>query len=134
MTRTTLSADQRRIYAAVADVLVPATETMPSASAAGVVDTLIDDALGYRPDLAEDFAAALSACADREPEVALDELTGRHPAAFAALTLLTASAYTLSPQARTGLGYRPAPRPVVEDIDTYIDMLAAVVERGFHIR
>jgi hypothetical protein len=35
---------------------------------------------------------------------------------------------------RTALNYNPPPRAVVDDVDTYVDMLADVVERGFHNR
>jgi hypothetical protein len=35
---------------------------------------------------------------------------------------------------KAALKYNPAPRTVIDDVDTYIDMLADVVERGFTIR
>lgn len=130
----TLTTEQRTAYAEVADVLIPSTDGMPSATEAGVVDVLIDQVLGYRPDLAEDFAAAVDACIGREPEAALDDLAARDSARFTALTLLTAGAYTLSSKVRTALNYKPPPRAVVDDVGMYVDMLADVVERGFHNR
>jgi hypothetical protein len=130
----TLTTEQRTAYAELADVLIPSTDGMPSATEAGVVDVLIDQVLGYRPDLAEDFAAAVDACVGREPETALDDLAARDSARFTALTLLTAGAYTLSSKVRAALNYNPPPRAVVDDVDTYVDMLADVVERGFHNR
>ncbi|BBZ78663.1 hypothetical protein MANY_40000 [Mycolicibacterium anyangense] len=129
-----LTIEQRGAYARLADVLIPPTETMPSATQAGVVDTLIDQVLRYRPDLVDDFAAAVEVCAGREPEAALDELAAGHQRAFAALTLLTAGAYALSPVVHRALNYTPPPRSVVDDLDGYVDLLAAVVERGFHTR
>lgn len=129
-----LSIEQRGVYGRLADVLIPATDTMPSATQAGVVDTLIDQVLRYRPDLVDDFAAAVELGTGREPEAALDDLAAWHHRAFAALILLTAGAYALSPAVRRALNYTPPPRSVVDDLDSYTDMLAAVVERGFRTR
>ena len=130
----TINPAERYVFAALADVLIPASDVMPSATAAGVAEALIDEVLGYRPDLAEDFSNALSAAGQREPEAGIDELAKNHPQSFGALTLLTVSAYVLSPKVRTALNYNAPPRAVNDDTDTYIDLLAAVVERGFHIR
>lgn len=129
-----LTIEQRTAYGRLADVLVPSAQTMPSATQAGVGDTLIDQVLRYRPDLVEDFVKAVDIASDWEPESALDELAARHSGAFAALTLLTAAAYTLSPVVRRTLNYSPPPRSVVDDLDSYTDMLAAVVDRGFRMR
>lgn len=130
----TLTTAQRAVFSALSDLLIPASETMPSATAAGVAEALIDRALGFRPDLAEDFVAAVQACEGREPEAALDDLAVRDPLRFKALTLLTAGAYAASPQVLAALDYVPPPVPVGDDTDTYIDLLADVVERGFRIR
>ncbi|MEV0056648.1 gluconate 2-dehydrogenase subunit 3 family protein [Saccharopolyspora shandongensis] len=125
-----LDSEQRRTFAALADVLIPASEPMPSATAVGVPEALIDQVLGYRPDLAEAFAGAVASCAGQGPEAALDELAARRPDQFQALTLLTAGAYFLSPQVKTALAYDPPPRAAHDDTDTYVDMLVNVVERG----
>ncbi len=130
----TLTDEQRGVFAAVADTLIPAGQGLPSASEAGVHTHLIDRVLGFRADLAGDFDAAVAACAGKTPESALDDLAQAHPGQFAALTLLTASAYILSDDVLTGLQYVSPPLPVVDDLDSYVDMLADVVERGFHIR
>lgn len=129
-----LDSEQRELYSALAVALIPASDVMPSAIEAGVAEKLIDQALGYRPDLADDFNAAVTACAGMEPEAALDHLATHDPVRFKALTLLSAGAYLLSPLVQTALDYNPPPRPVGDDIDTYVEMLADVVERGFHIR
>lgn len=129
-----LNDEQRELYTALAEALIPASDVMPSATEVGVADELIDQALGYRPDLAADFDAAVIACAGVEPELALDRLAERDPVRFKVLTLLSAGAYLLSPLVQAALDYNPPPRPVGDDTDTYVDMLADVVERGFHIR
>ncbi|MDN4517745.1 gluconate 2-dehydrogenase subunit 3 family protein [Mycolicibacterium austroafricanum] len=130
----TLTPTQRAVFSALSDLLIPASETMPSATEAGVADTLIDQALSYRPDLSEDFVAAVRACEGMKPEAALDDLAARDPARFTALTVLTAGAYTASARVLTALNYRSPPVPVGDDTDTYVDLLADVVARGFRIR
>ena len=100
-----LDPDQRRIFAALADVLIPASDTMPSAVSAGVADALIDQVLGYRPDLAEPLAAAVAACAGKDPVAALDELAAQSPEQFEALTVLTAGAYFQSPAVKAAMPY-----------------------------
>jgi hypothetical protein len=129
-----LNTDQRRVFAVLAETLIPATETMPSATTAGVADTLLDQVLGYRPDLVDDFVAALASCDGKEPESALDGLVAEHPRQFEALTVLTAGAYFLSPAVKAAMPYDAAPRPARDDMDDYIDMLEHVVDRGFTIR
>ncbi|MFE7213270.1 gluconate 2-dehydrogenase subunit 3 family protein [Streptomyces sp. NPDC057611] len=129
-----LDPDQRRTFAALADVLIPASDPMPSATAAGVPDALLDQVLGYRPDLAAPFAEAVAWCTGKDPETALDALSVQQPEQFQALTVLTAGAYFLSPRTKAALSYAPPPRTAVDDVDSYIDMLATVVDRGFAFR
>ncbi|WP_020495846.1 hypothetical protein [Sciscionella marina] len=127
----TLDAGQRRAFAALADVLIPASGPMPSAAEAGVPDALVDQALGYRPDLSDAFIRALASCSGADPEAALGQLAADSPDQFEALTVLTAGAYFLSTRVKAALSYTPPPRPAHEDTDTYVDMLAEVVDRGF---
>ncbi|MEI6108776.1 MAG: hypothetical protein WCQ11_01770 [Actinomycetes bacterium] len=129
-----LDNDQRCVLAAVADVLIPAHYEMPSATDAGVTENLIDMVLGYRADLVPAFLDALSDCSGKDPSTALDEMAKNSPEKFEALTLLTSAAYFQSAKVKAALNYNPAPRTVIDDVDTYIDMLADVVERGFTIR
>ena len=67
-----LTSDQREVFAALAETLIPASDTMPSATTAGVADALLDQVLGYRPDLVDAFTAALASCDGQDPESALD--------------------------------------------------------------
>ena len=48
-----LSADDRAIFGAIADFLVPKTAKMPAATEVGVAAGGIDDVLKFRPDLIE---------------------------------------------------------------------------------
>lgn len=124
----------RETFAALADVLIPAEPPMPSASEAGVPGSLLDQVLGYRPDLAEPFRLGVESCIGQEPEAALDELATTHPDQFEALTLIASGAYFQSALVQKALNYEPAPRAVHDDVDTYVELLETVVERGFVIR
>ena len=129
-----LDPEQRQTFGILADTLIPASGEMPSATSAGVPGALLDQVLGYRPDLAESFVAAVAACAGKEPAAALDELAVGNADQFEALTVVTSGAYFVSPAVKAAMPYDAAPRPAREDMDGYIDMLANVVERGFTIR
>ena len=129
-----LDSNQRSVLSTIADLLIPATAEMPSATDAGVPENLIDMVLGYREDLVVAFLVALTACSGKDPATALDELCGNSPEKFEALTLLISAAYFQSAKVKAALNYNPAPRAVNDDVDTYIDMLADVVDRGFTIR
>ncbi|MGV9633090.1 hypothetical protein ACWDO0_02800 [Nocardia rhamnosiphila] len=121
----------RQVYAALADILIPAERGMPSATAAHVPDLLIDRVLEYRPDLAGAFADALAYSRFRDPGTAVEELAQRRSESFQALALLTAGAYFLSSEVRQRLNLTSGPpRPVHDDTDEYVGMLERVVERG----
>ncbi|GAA4101568.1 hypothetical protein ACFFOS_11780 [Nocardioides kongjuensis] len=119
--------------AILADVLIPGSGAFPSASAAGVPADLIDRALGFRPDLVPAFTRALDLADGLDAEAALDLISTAHIAEFEALSTLVSGAYLQSPQVQQALSYRPAPRQANDDIDSYVDMLEVVVDRGFDI-
>jgi hypothetical protein len=119
--------------AVLADVLIPGSSEFPSASAAGVPTDLVDRALGFRPDLVAPLDRALDLTDGLDPEAALDLLCTVHSADFEAFSTLVSGAYLQSPQVQKALNYRPAPRQANDDIDSYVDLLEIVVERGFDI-
>lgn len=126
-----LTLTQRERLASLADVLIPSAEGMPSASEADVPTRWIDDALGYRPDLADGLVAALDAAGDLPAEQAVELLNREHIPAFEALGTLTAGAYFLNPDIKQRIGYPgQVATPAREDLDTYVDLLENVVERG----
>ena len=129
-----LNSEQRQVFATLAETLIPASDTMPSATTAEVSEGLLDQVLGYRPDLVEALTAALDFSAGKDPEAALDRLSAEQPEQFAALTVLAAGAYFLSPAVKAAMPYDAAPRPARDDMDSYVDMLEHVVDRGFVIR
>ena len=126
-----LTDEQRAVYSRLADVLIPSAEGMPSASEADVPSKWINDALGYRPDLVPAFLQALEIGADGEAEAAVVRINSTDSVAFDALGVLTSGSYFLNPAVKELIGYPgQVPSPAYDDTATYIDMLAAVVERG----
>lgn len=126
-----LTPAERLTFAGIADVLIPAAEGMPSASQAEVPDRYLDEALGYRPDLLDGLREALGAAGDLAPEDAVDLLNSEHIPAFEALGTLTAGAYFLNSDIRGLIGYPgQVPTPAKDDLDTYVDLLENVMERG----
>jgi len=124
--------DQQRVrFAEIADILIPHAEGMPSASEADVDTTWINDALSYRPDLVDLFHEALAVGADLPAAEVVEVLNAEHALAFEALGTLTAGAYFLNPRIRDLIGYpgqvATLPR---NDVDTYVDLLQNVAERG----
>lgn len=129
-----LTSEQRDVFATLAEILIPASDDMPSAATAEVSGTLLDQVLGYRPDLVDAFTEALTFSEGRDAESALDGLVAEHPDQFEALTVLAAGAYFLSPAVKVAMPYDAPPRPARDDLDSYIDLLEHVVDRGFTIR
>jgi hypothetical protein len=126
-----LTDGHRKLYAVLADLLIPGQDGILSATQAEVHDAHIDQALTFRPDLINDFLHALHHAESLEPRVAIETLATQHNRAFHALTLLTAGAYFLNPQVRQNVYKgREAPKAATEDLDTYVDMLESVVGRG----
>jgi hypothetical protein len=126
-----LNDQQRQTFSSLADILIPSAEGMPSASEAEVPTRFIDEALGYRPDLEIPFLRALELSAELPPDEAVQMLNTEHTTAFDALGVLTSGAYFLNPTVKDLIGYPgQVPTPAREDIDSYAEMLAAVVERG----
>jgi hypothetical protein len=126
-----LTSAERETFAGIADVLIPAAEGMPSATEADVPNRYLDEALGYRPDLLQGLREALGVAEGLLPENAVGLLNSEHIPAFEALGTLTAGAYFLNSEIRQLIGYPgQVPTPPKNDMDTYIDLLENVMERG----
>ncbi len=130
-----LSAERRVALAALADVLVPGDDGMPSASAAGVPDRFIDRAVGSRPDLADGLGETLDAARGADPAAFLTQLEREQPERLASLQLLVAGSWFMSPRTRKRIGYPgQVKNPVAPDEAEFFDE-AALVEpmraRGF---
>lgn len=104
-TTGSLTADQRATFRGIADVLISATQTMPSASQIGVDGPIIDRLLDQRPDLKERFLRGLQACAGQDPNQAARGLNVTDPTALAAIGLLASAAYYMDAEVRRLIGY-----------------------------
>ncbi len=100
-----LTADQRATFRRIADVLIPSTATMPSASQVGVDGPVIDRLLDQRPDLKERFLRGLDACIGQDPDKAARSLNETDPTALAAIGLLASAAYYMDVEVRRLIGY-----------------------------
>jgi hypothetical protein len=118
--------------AVLADLLVPASDDMPSASQAGVAEHGVDLVLAARPDLAGPLAEALHLAEDAGSLVALR--TSR-PELFAVLGEIVAGAYYQNKDIQDRIGYHgrvSAPVETAPDLDD--TLLAPVIERGLIYR
>jgi choline dehydrogenase-like flavoprotein len=127
-------ADQRAVFAALADVLIPGAEGMPSASEAGAHGKWLDRALAARRDLEPVLARVLAEARGRDPDEELRRLDTEDPEAFATLMTLVAGSYTMNLKVRKRLGY-PGQRhnpPFPDEAEYYLDggLLDPVLERG----
>jgi hypothetical protein len=125
-----LDAATRERLVAVADLLVPAADGMPSASEVDVVGRWLDRVLDADPSLIEPVAA-LADCATWD---ALEARAEIDPATFELGAFAIVAAYYLHPGVRRRMGYTgQGPSPILEgEADWYLrdDILAPVRARG----
>jgi hypothetical protein len=110
----TVDAGVRLRLARVAQVLIPADDTMPSAGEVDVSEALLDRVLATVPSLVAALTSALDAdVAEEDIGPWLEGLSDRDPAASRSLGLAVAGAYYLDPGVRAKLGYEgQLPQPV----------------------
>ena len=132
---TTLGDRERAAFAAIADILIPAAEGMPAASAMDVQGAMLDRILALRPDLAPAFRRGLAAAAaGKPPQQAAEALNRDDGEAFAAIGLVASAGYYMTPAVRELIGYpgqenRPAdPDRTPEYLAN--GMLQQVIARG----
>jgi hypothetical protein len=119
----------RETLAGLADMLIPATDGMPSASEAGATGALLDEVLRVRGDLAEPLTALADTARGREPGAEVERLQTQEPELFEALTTAIAGGYFMSQDVRERLGYPGQQvKPLEDDFDA--ELLRPVVERG----
>jgi hypothetical protein len=123
-----LDNDSRRRLAVLADVLIPASDGMPSASAVGVAQHGVDRVLAARPDLATPLAEILHLAGDSD---SVARLRTSRPELFAALGEIVAGAYYQDPDIQDRIGYHgrvSAPVETAPGVDE--TLLAPVLARG----
>jgi hypothetical protein len=124
--------DQRAVLAGLADVLIPAGDGMPSASAAAVAGQGLDQVLAAVPGLAAGLADVLAAAKGREPAEVVGNLARTDPSAYGVLTEVVTAAYFLNPDVLKAVGYDgQGPFPIDPRADYVEDgLLESVIKRG----
>ncbi len=131
---TMVSEGEREVFAALADVLIPAAEGMPAASAMDVQGEMLDRILGLRPDLAEAFRRGLAAATGHRASAAAEALNRDDAEAFGAISIIASAGYYMTRTVRELIGYpgqenRPADP---DETPEYLanGMLQQVIDRG----
>lgn len=129
---TMFDATERALFAALADVLIPASEGFPCASQAGVAGEGLDQVLMVRPDLAAGLKQVLEKAKGRPPADAVADIQKNDPVAFGVIAELVPGAYFLNREVRAQLGYSgQSPRPIDPHPDYLEDgLLQSVIDRG----
>ena len=123
---------QRAVLAGLADVLIPAGDGMPSASAGAVAEEGLDQVLAAVPSLAASLADVLARTKGREPSEVVATLARADPAAYGVLTEVVTAAYFMNPGVRQAVGYTgQSPTPLDPRVDYMEDgLLESVIKRG----
>ena len=125
------TAEQRRVLARLADVLVADDDGMPAASTVNVAGELLDRCLEAAPVLAAPLLVLLDEALSDAADAYVRRLDADRPDDFAVLSSVVVGAYYLSPQVRALIGYpgqEPSPLTAAAEPD-YLDMLERVYER-----
>ncbi|HEX9561447.1 MAG TPA: hypothetical protein VGA76_09465, partial [Candidatus Dormibacteraeota bacterium] len=105
MSTAKFDAGRRAVLAAVADVLIPKGDGMPSATEAGVAGRWLDEVLQLRPDFGPPLAAVLDKMKGLDPTAAVTRERADDPAGFGVLAEVVAGGYFLNPRVRSAIGY-----------------------------
>lgn len=134
MSTAKFDAGRRAVLAAVADVLIPKGDGMPSATEAGVAGRWLDEVLQLRPDFGPPLAAVLDKMKGLDPTAAVTRERADDPAGFGVLAEVVAGGYFLNPRVRSAIGYpgqQSVPIQPEEPPDYEQDgLIASVIARG----
>lgn len=126
----TLTHGQAAVLARLADALIPAAGSMPSASGAGLCDGMIERVLRYRPDIAATLPGILEEAAGHCAKTFLLRLERDDSGRFDILFEAVAGAYYMIPAVRERIGYHgqralDLPRAGIGAEDQLVEMMAA---------
>jgi hypothetical protein len=123
---------QRAVLAGLADVLIPAGDGMPSASAADVAGEGLNQVLAAVPSLGLSLADVLAGAKGREPAEVVARLARTDPAAHGILTEVVTAAYFMNPDVCKAVGYTgQGPSSLDPRVDYMEDgLLESVIKRG----
>ncbi len=133
-----LTPEMRALFGQVADMLIPAYKKFPAATAVGVHQKLLDDVLGFRPDLVEGFMRGLARIDAGALSKSVNALYRDDVEAFNAVSLAASGGYYMAPEVRAVLGY-PGQESLTYDPHEVADyltdhMLERVTRRGSFYR
>ncbi len=134
MSTAKFDSGRRGVLAAVADVLIPKGDRMPSASEAGVAARWLDEVLRLRPDFGPPLASVLDRVNGLEPAASVARLRQEDPAGFGVLAEVVAGGYFLNPEVRSAIGY-PGQQsvPIAQEEPPEYEqdgLIASVIARG----
>lgn len=129
-----LTDDDRELFADVALTLVPGDGEMPSAADIDISHIWLDRALQTRPDMVPVLAFILAELRERRSHTlsaAIDDIAASHHQQFETFGKLISGAYFLDPRVREAIGYPgQEARPLIDDTETYLELLVNVADRG----
>lgn len=116
----TLSDPRRAVLLNVADVLIPATDTMPALRDADAAGEWLDRACRARTDLVDELGVILDDLADGDLPSALASMHARDRSTFDVIATFVAGTYYMVPEVRELIGYpgqlsAPAPLELAAD-------------------
>lgn len=131
---TQLTPELRALFGQVADLLIPAYKQMPSATSVGVHEKLLDDVLGFRPDIVEAFFRGMGKIDGNDLSASVNALFRDDEEAFGAVSLAASGGYYMTEPVRKALGY-PGQESLTYDAYAVPDylvshMLERVAQRG----
>lgn len=122
----------RQILGSLADELIPASETMPSATQADVAEHWHEAVLAARPDLKESLGNLIRAANGKQASDFVLDLRQNDEAGFGVLAEVVCGAYFMNPDVQNAIGYSgQGPRPIDPRPDYMEDgLLESVIRRG----
>lgn len=121
--------EDRKVFAAIADLLIPRYGELPAASEVGVHETLLDQVLGFRPDLVEAFQRGLEKCRGKSASDGANQLSREDSEAFDAITLIASAGYYMTDAVRAGIGYPGQEKVDYDPFETPDYLTNGLIER-----
>jgi hypothetical protein len=124
--------EERALLAKLADVLIPSSDDMPSASQADVAGQWLDAVLTACPDLTNGLRKVLHNVGHRDPEDVIAALRANEPTGFGVLAEIVSGAYFMNPDVQHAIGYTGQGRRPIDPRPDYEDdgLLESVTRRG----
>jgi hypothetical protein len=128
----TFNQDDRALLAQLADVLIPASATMPSASQADVAGRQLDLVLTARPDLAASLRGLLDQARGCDAAQFVAAQRRANSPAFGVLAELVPAAYFTNEHVCRLIGYGGQTAQSIDERPDYLDdgLLDSVIARG----